>query len=219
MKKLIPFLAIAVISSACATKAGTGALIGTGAGAAVGAGVGALIGKEKGAVIGGATGAVVGGLTGAGIGHYMDEQEKKLKEIEAAKVTREGDKLVVQFNSAILFDTNKSELKDAAKKDLTEFSRVLAEYKETNLIIEGHTDNVGKKDYNKKLSQQRAETVIAFISSTGVDRARLTPAGYGDEKPVAENATADGRQKNRRVEIQIKPNEKLQAEAQAAQQQ
>ena len=212
MNKLCVGLVVVGLFSGCATKAGTGALIGAGTGAAVGAGVGALVGKEKGAAIGAVAGGAVGAATGAGIGHYMDEQEKKLKQLEAAKVKREGDKLVVNFNSAILFDTGKAELKETAKKDLTEFARVLTEYKETNLVIEGHTDSTGPKAFNQKLSQQRAETVIAFLTSNGVDGARLTAAGHGDAKPVAENSTAAGRQKNRRVEIQIAPNEKLQAQ-------
>lgn len=215
MKKLLGVMVAVAFASACSTKAGTGALIGAGAGGAIGAGVGAVVGKEKGAAVGGVAGAIVGATAGAGIGRYMDEQEKKLKKLEAAKVKREGDKLVVNFNSAILFDVNKAELKEGAKKDLTEFAAVLKEYKETTLIIEGHTDSTGKKEWNKKLSQQRAETVIGFLASAGVDRARLTAQGHGDERPAADNATAEGRQKNRRVEIQIKPNESLRADAQA----
>ena len=212
MAKVLVGVVAVVLCSACATKAGTGALIGAGSGAAVGAGVGALIGKEKGAVIGGVAGAAVGAGAGAAIGKYMDDQEAKLKKLEAAKVKREGDKLIVNFNSAILFDTGRAELKGNAEKDLTELARVLNEYKETNLIIEGHTDSTGKKAFNKRLSQQRAESVIAFLSAKGVDRSRLTAEGYGDEKPAADNKTAAGRQKNRRVAIQIQPNEKLQAQ-------
>jgi outer membrane protein OmpA-like peptidoglycan-associated protein len=202
---------------ACATKAGTGALIGGGSGAVVGAGVGALAGGGKGAVIGGAVGAGVGAGAGALIGHYMDKQEADLKKVKSANVERQGDKLVVRFNSAILFDTGKSKLKPASEKDLSEFAGVLKQYPETNLVIEGHTDNVGKKAKNKKLSELRADSVIGYLDGQGVVRARMSGVGYADDRPVGDNKTEQGRQQNRRVEIQISANEKLQQ--QEAQQQ
>ena len=87
----------------------------------------------------------MGAGAGAVIGHYMDKQEADLKKVKSAKVERQGDKLVVRFNSAILFDTGKSKLKPASEKDLVEFAGVLKQYPETNIVIEGHTDNVGKK--------------------------------------------------------------------------
>jgi outer membrane protein OmpA-like peptidoglycan-associated protein len=172
--------------------------------------VGALLGGGKGAAVGAAVGAGVGAGTGALIGHYMDKQEKALKEVKGAKVERQGDKLVVKFNSAILFDTGKSTLKPASKTDLAEFAKVLKEYKDTDLVIEGHTDNVGKKASNQKLSVARAESVIGFLETEGVARTRLTGRGYADDQPVASNETADGRQQNRRVQIQIAANEALQ---------
>jgi outer membrane protein OmpA-like peptidoglycan-associated protein len=202
-------LPLAAFLAACATKAGTGAGVGAGGGALVGAGIGALVGGKQGAVIGGATGAAVGAGTGALIGRYMDKQEAALKEVKGAKVEREGNELVVKFNSAILFDTDKAVLKPASQTDLTEFAKVLKEYKDTDLVIEGHTDNTGKKDHNKKLSVQRADAVIGFLESAGVARTRMTGRGYADERPVAENTSAEGRQANRRVQIQIAANEKL----------
>jgi outer membrane protein OmpA-like peptidoglycan-associated protein len=203
---------VAYLASACATKTQTGAAAGAGGGALLGAGIGALVGGKKGAVVGGAVGAAAGAGTGALIGRYMDKQEAALKEVKSAKVEREGNQLVVKFNSAILFDTGKSELKSQAKNDLAEFARVLAEYKDTDLVIEGHTDSTGKKDFNKRLSVSRADAVIGFLESNGVARSRLTGKGYADEQPVADNSTADGRQANRRVQIQIAANEKLQKE-------
>jgi outer membrane protein OmpA-like peptidoglycan-associated protein len=208
---------VACFAVACATKTQTGAAIGAGSGAAVGAGVGALAGGGKGAVIGGAVGAAAGATTGALIGRYMDKQEAELKKLQTAKVERQGDELIVKFNSAILFDTGKSVLKPQAKTDLTELANVLKEYKETDLIIEGHTDNTGKKDFNKKLSVDRADAVIGHLTANGVEKSRLTGKGYADERPVAENTSADGRQANRRVQVQIAANEKLkQEDAQAA---
>jgi len=217
LRLVAAILLVAAGGYACATKAGTGALIGGGTGAVVGAGVGALAGGGKGAAIGGAVGAGVGAGTGALIGHYMDKQEAELKKVKGANVQREGDKLIVRFNSAILFDTNKAKLKPASEKDLGEFAGVLKQYSDTNIVVEGHTDNKGKKAKNKKLSETRAESVIGYLDAQGVVRARMTSVGYADDRPVGDNKTDEGRQANRRVEIQISANEKLQKEAQAQQ--
>jgi outer membrane protein OmpA-like peptidoglycan-associated protein len=197
----------------CATNKGKGALIGAGGGAAAGAGIGALVGGGKGALIGAAIGAGTGAATGAVIGNYMDKQEEALKNVKGANVERKGDQLVVRFNSAILFDTGKSKLKTNSEQDLTAFAKVLKDYPETNLVIEGHTDNTGKRPRNKKLSQARAKAVIAFLEKQSVAKQRLTGLGLADERPVSDNSTEDGRRQNRRVEVQIKANEKLQKEA------
>jgi outer membrane protein OmpA-like peptidoglycan-associated protein len=205
--------ALVCLATSCATKMQSGALIGAGAGGLAGAGIGALAGGGKGAIIGGAVGAAAGAGTGALIGNYMDKQEKALKEVKGANVERQGDQLVVKFNSAILFDTGKSKLKPASKNDLTEFAKVLKEYKDTDLVVEGHTDNKGKKAANKKLSLARANAVIALLQSQGVDRPRLTPQGYADDRPVAPNNNEVGRSQNRRVQIQITANRLLQQQA------
>jgi outer membrane protein OmpA-like peptidoglycan-associated protein len=207
---------VAYLAAACATKAQSGALVGAGAGGLAGAGVGALVGGGKGALVGGAVGAAAGAGTGALIGNYMDKQEKALKQVKGANVERQGDKLVVKFNSAILFDTGKAKLKRASKKDLTEFAKVLKEYKDTDLVIEGHTDSKGKKARNKKLSLKRAKTVIAFLGAQGVEASRMTPQGYADDRPVASNDTEAGRAQNRRVQIQITANQQLEQQAAAA---
>src|SRR5262249_43991154 len=179
-------LVLVALLWACATKTGTGALVGAGAGAGVGAGIGALAGGKKGALIGGAIGAGAGATTGAVVGRYMENQEKALKEnVKGANVERQGDKLVIRFNSAILFDTNKAKLKPASEGDLNELAKVLTQYPETLLIIEGHTDNTGKKKRNMKLSEDRAHSVVVFLTSKGVASQRLTAQGLADERPVA----------------------------------
>ncbi len=215
LAKLGAAIVAVYFASACATKTQSGALFGAGAGGLAGAGVGALAGGGKGALVGGAVGAAAGAGTGALIGNYMDKQEKALKEVKGANVEREGDKLVVKFNSAILFDTGKSKLKPASEKDLSEFAKVLAEYKDTDLVVEGHTDNRGKKATNRKLSLARAGSVIAFLQSKGVAKDRMTGKGYADDMPAATNASEAGRAQNRRVQIQITANEKLQQQAAA----
>ena len=214
--KLCTVIVLAALALACATKQGTGALVGAGGGAALGAGIGALAGGGKGALIGGAVGAAAGAAGGALIGHYMDKQEEEMKKVKGAQVERQGDKLVVRFNSAILFDTNKANLKPASQKDLSGFARVLVQYPETNIIVEGHTDNKGKKKHNKELSSRRAESVIVFLEAQGVARGRMTPEGFGDERPVADNATSAGRKQNRRVQIEINANDKLRQQAQSS---
>ncbi len=217
VKLVAAVCALALAATSCATKSQTGAAGGAGAGALLGAGIGALVGGGRGAAIGAVIGAGTGAVSGAVIGSYMDKQEAELKKVKGAKVERQGDKLVVKFNSAILFDTGKSELKPQSKTDLSEFGKVLKEYKDTDLIVEGHTDNKGKKEVNRKLSVARAESVVAFLSTQGVVRGRMAPRGHADEMPVADNSTDDGRRQNRRVQIQIAANEALQKQdAQAA---
>jgi outer membrane protein OmpA-like peptidoglycan-associated protein len=214
---LLPLCALLASAAGCATNEGKGAAIGAGGGALAGAGIGALAGGGKGALIGAAIGAGAGAATGAVIGHYMDKQEKALKQVKGAKVERQGDKLVVQFNSAILFDKDKAVLKPQSKKDLGEFAKVLVQYKDTDLVIEGHTDNTGKKDHNLKLSGLRADAVIGELVSDGVQRSRLTGRGLGDSVPVGDNSTSAGRQQNRRVQVQIAANEELRKKDAAAQ--
>jgi len=188
----------------CSSKAGKGALIGGGAGAGIGAGVGALIGGKEGALIGGSVGAVAGGMTGAAIGARMDNQQKELEKVKGAKVERTANNQInVKFDSGILFDLGSSNLKTDAKTALDNFSKVLNQYPETKLTIEGHTDNTGTKALNKQLSEQRAMSVRNQLSFNGVDGARMATYGFADDQPVASNTTAEGRAQNRRVEIKI----------------
>jgi len=79
----------------------------------------------------------------------------------------------------------------------------MQQYPDLNVTIEGHTDNVGKDAYNKKLSQRRADAVKAYLVKKGIDANRLTAIGYGEEKPIADNATKAGKAENRRVEAAV----------------
>ncbi len=212
------FLVLLAAGAACATNTGKGAAVGAGGGALAGAGIGALAGGGKGALIGAAIGAGTGAATGAVIGRYMDNQQKALKEVKGAKVEREGDKLIVRFNSAILFDTGKSALRPQSKHDLDEFAKVLVQYKETDLVIEGHTDNTGKQGFNQKLSAARANAVIAHLVKDGVTHDRMVGRGLGDSRPIGDNTTNAGRQQNRRVQVEIAANEALRRKDAVAQQ-
>jgi len=101
----------------------------------------------------------------------------------------------------ILFDTAKATIQPPSEKCLTEMVKLLKNNPAWKLQVEGHTDNVGGKEVNAKLSQSRAEAVRAWLVAHGVDSARLSAKGFGDSKPVADNATEDGRAKNRRVDL------------------
>lgn len=205
-----------IISSGCATMSKTmsGGLLGTGAGAALGAGVGALIGKGKGAAIGAGIGAAVGGTAGALIGRKMDKQKAELEKIQGAQVEEVTDVnnlkgIKVTFADGILFASGKSELNQSSKSALSQFAKSLSSSTETDVTIYGHTDNTGSRDVNLKLSDQRAQAVGKYLVQQGVSPQRFTTKGLAYDMPVADNATVEGRAKNRRVEIYITANETM----------
>lgn len=204
-------LAVAVVGGGC-----SGAKKGAGIGGAVGAATGAIIGHQGGKT---GTGAVVGGVVGAAagaiIGDYMAKQKKDLEQVPGATVVQDGDELRVKFESAILFDTDSAAIKTSAKDNLQNMAQVLLKYPDTNLVVVGHTDNTGSDSYNQKLSEQRAYSVKDYLVTYGVGGTRLTARGLGESQPVAANDSPDGRQQNRRVEIQIAANEALRAKAES----
>lgn len=120
-----------------------------------------------------------------------------------AATERTGRGLVVSMAGSILFPTGKSELKTDAKISLAKLCGILMMTTNTNIAIEGHTDSTGSAETNEKLSQARATAVMDFLKSQGVDESRMVAKGFGPAQPVADNATADGRAKNRRVEIVV----------------
>jgi outer membrane protein OmpA-like peptidoglycan-associated protein len=192
------------------SKTAKGGVIGGGAGAVVGGVVGGLIGGKKGTAIGAITGAAVGGATGAVIGRKMDKEAEELqRDMKNARVERVGEGIKITFDSGILFDTNKSDLRPASMTDIQNMANVLKKYPDTNVLVEGHTDNTGSDAINQPLSERRAQAVANYTVQQGVDQTRVTTNGYGSQQPVADNATAEGRQANRRVEIAIYANEKM----------
>ena len=222
MKKVLSLLLCAALVTGCGmSKTGSGALIGSGAGAALGAGIGYLLGGNgQGAAIGAAIGTAVGAGTGALIGNKMDKKAEELAQLENAKIEKVTDvnglpALKVTFDNGILFDFNKSTLKDVAKEELDQFVVDLADMEETNLTVYGHTDNVGSESANERVSTQRAEAVAKYLQSKGIDKDRLTAQGLSYNYPVADNATEEGRAQNRRVEIYMSANEEMVKEAAA----
>lgn len=185
-------------------------------GALIGAGIGAVAGLLTG---GNATerrqramvGAGIGGIAGAGIGAYQDKQEAKLRAQTAGTgidVSRQGNEITLSLPDGVTFDTGKYALKPQFYPALDKVAAVLNEYDQTAIEVAGHTDSTGSDAINNPLSQNRARAVSDYLAGRGVNSARLTPVGYGATRPVADNATADGRQKNRRVEIHVDAIEK-----------
>jgi outer membrane protein OmpA-like peptidoglycan-associated protein len=119
-----------------------------------------------------------------------------------AKVT--FDQMRILLRDSIRFDTGKDTIKSESFPLLDQVAKLLQQHQEMKLVrVEGHTDNVGNPAYNKDLSARRAASVVRYLDAHGVAPRRLTPAGYGFEKPIASNATALGRAKNRRVAFTI----------------
>lgn len=197
MKKLIiVFSSMILLLTSCASE-NKRAYAGAGIGAAAGAGIGALLGKGKGAAIG----AVLGGALGGYVGHRMDNQAKELEKIAETKRTEQG--LVTKLKSDILFDTGKADLKTEAKTNLSQMAEIMKKYPENVLTINGYTDNTGKEATNTSLSAKRAEAVKAQLIASGLTEASISTKGLGSTNPIADNAKADGRKQNRRVEIEI----------------
>ena len=184
-----------------------GGLIGAGAGAVVGGVVGRMTGNTAaGAIIG----AAVGGTTGAVIGRRMDKQAEELrKDMKNAKIERVGEGIKITFASGILFNTNSAELQQSSITDINTLAATLKKYGDTNVIVEGHTDNTGNDAINQPLSENRARSVAQQLLAQGVENSRITTQGFGASVPVADNSTAAGKQANRRVEVAIFANEKL----------
>ncbi len=182
---------------------------------------GAIIGAVSGAVVGlvsgddsverrkrALIGAGVGALAGGAIGYYMDRQEAKLRaELEGTgvSVVRMGDNITLNMPGNVTFATNSSDLSPGFFDVLTSVSKVLDEFDQTVVEVAGHTDSTGSDAYNQGLSERRANSVAQFLTSRGVDRQRMITVGMGERMPVADNATAEGRQANRRVEITMVP--------------
>jgi outer membrane protein OmpA-like peptidoglycan-associated protein len=124
------------------------------------------------------------------------------QELAALKATQTERGLVLTLGD-VLFETGKAALRPGALQNLYPLVTFLQKYPERRVVIEGYTDSVGSDAYNLDLSERRADAVRDFLLHNGVNPAQLTTRGYGKASPVASNATAEGRQQNRRVELII----------------
>ncbi len=215
-KTILATAIVAVFASGCTTldaytreektsKATKGALIGAAAGAVVGliSGDDAVERRQRALI-----GAGVGALAGGSIGFYMDKQEAKLRaELEGTgvSVVRMGDNITLNMPGNVTFATDSSDLSPAFFDVLNSVGKVLGEYDKTVVEVAGHTDSTGSDAYNQSLSERRARSVATYLQGQGVITERLITVGMGESRPVADNATVDGRQANRRVEITMVP--------------
>jgi outer membrane protein OmpA-like peptidoglycan-associated protein len=203
-------MASSIPLGSCATKSQTGAVVG----AAGGAVVGGVIGKATGSTVGGVIiGAAVGGIAGGIIGAEMDKQAKELKQnIPGARVERVGEGIAVTFASGLLYDFDSDVVRPEARSNLRNLAKSLSKYPGSDLLIVGHTDQVGAASYNQSLSERRAAAAANFLVSEGVRRTRMATRGMGETEPLAGNDTEAGRQANRRVEVAIYASEAYRAE-------
>src|SRR5882672_7825685 len=158
----------------------------------------------KRAVIGAGVGAVAGGAVGA----YMDKQEADLrKQMQGTgvSVTRQGENLILNMPSNITFQTGSADMNASFFKVLDGVALVLKRYDKSVIEVAGHTDNVGKTDYNQALSERRANAVAQYLISKGIKQERIITIGGGENHPVASNDTEAGRAQNRRVELTLMP--------------
>lgn len=207
MKKsfICSLLAVSMLA-ACATDPYTGesrvskTAWGTGIGAAAGAGIGALAGGKKGALIG----AGIGAATGAGTGAYMDIQARKLRQEllnTGVQVQEANGQIYLIMPGNITFDSNDANIKPAFQPVLNSIAKVIKEYNKTMVQVNGYTDSTGSAATNNSLSLMRANSISNYLRLRGVDGNRIVANGYGSSNPIASNATAAGREQNRRVEI------------------
>jgi outer membrane protein OmpA-like peptidoglycan-associated protein len=220
MKCYLALLVIASIAVSGCTSTGSasgkrpmtnmekGAIIGAASGAVIGA-----VAYKKNRTAGAVVGAVGGGLAGGAVGAYMDSQKKDLeknlkKEIEsgAAKVQKmENDVVKITMTNQTAFDTGSAEIKPGFYTTMDRVADVVIRYAKTTLTIVGHTDSVGREEYNQNLSERRALSVARYLESKDVNPMRLATLGKGEAAPIASNSSESGRQANRRVEIFVEP--------------
>jgi outer membrane protein OmpA-like peptidoglycan-associated protein len=175
-------------------------------GAAAGAGLGLLAGgnDRRNALIG----AGIGALAGGAIGNYMDRQEAELRQQlqgTGVSVTRNGDQIILNMPSNITFNTDQDAVKSEFYPVLNSVAIVLRKFNRSLVDIYGFTDSTGSPQHNLALSQRRAQSVANYLSGQGINPRRFYVTGLGETRPIASNATAAGREQNRRVEIQISP--------------
>ena len=192
------------------TQKGTG--IGVAGGAAAGAAIGGI--HNKNSVIGALIGAAVGGTAGYLIGKNMDKQAQELKQaIPDATVERVGEGINLTFNSGLLFKINSADLSESAKEELKKVGGILGKYEDTQILLEGHTDDTGSDDLNMKLSERRAESVASYLKSENIPSSRLKTKWYGEAQPKFPNDSEENRVKNRRVELAIYANDAMKKDA------
>ena len=220
MKKLIMALALASITavSGCTTfdpYTGEEKTTNTAKGAGIGAGAAAVISyiankdkssRERNQRM--LRDAGIGAIAGGGVGYYMDTQEAKLRQqlrSTGVSVERDGDNINLIMPGNITFPTAGSALRSDFYSVLDSVALVLEEFDKTIIVVAGYTDSVGDAAYNQSLSEQRASSVASYLKSRKIIAARFETVGFGEQNPIADNSTAQGRSLNRRVELTMLP--------------
>lgn len=152
--------------------------------------------EESGIAVGGASGAAIGALMCA---DRTPEPQPEPEPMPEPEPEPEFEAVVLESDVTFAFDS--AELRTAAESELNQVARTLRESPEVRVVIAGHTDSIGSAEYNRDLSQRRAESVSTYLQSRGIAGNRLRTIGYGEARPVATNDTDAGRAQNRRVEI------------------
>lgn len=189
-----------------------GAAVGTASGAVIGGVLGNNVGKGDNAALGALIGAVVGGVAGGVIGNRMDKQAEKIENtLPGAEVVRtaEGIQVILDEQSDVRFEYDKSDLTAQAKTNLDKLVTVFNEYPDTDILVVGFTDSKGSDAYNQGLSERRSASVVNYLKSKGLKSSRLSSIGQGKTNPRGDNETEAGRAQNRRVEFAITANEKM----------
>jgi outer membrane protein OmpA-like peptidoglycan-associated protein len=155
-----------------------------------------------------ATGAGVGTLAGGSVGYYMDVQQATLRERldgSGVGVTRKGDEITLTMPGSLAFASDGAELNAAFGGVLDALAAVLQKYDKTVIEVAGHTDSAGSREHNQALSERRAAVVAAYLEKRGVLKSRVVAIGAGEARPIASNASTEGRARNRRVELTLSP--------------
>ena len=188
LKRIAVVAASGALLAGCATQQQTNTAVGTGAGAAVGAGIGA----------------VAGGLIGYNWKVVKDDVQRSGATSLGIDVVEMPDgSLKVNIPSNVSFDTDKTDLKPALLPVLDSVARSLNQHPELRAKVVGHTDSTGALAHNQTLSVNRARSVTDYLSRQGVAATRLSVEGRGPSDPIGDNATAEGRALNRRVEVYL----------------
>ncbi|RZL01859.1 MAG: OmpA family protein [Rubrivivax sp.] len=204
-KRAIAIVSLTALLGACADMSDTQRRTGTGA--AIGAATGAVIGSTTGGKAG--TGALIGGAIGAIAGNvwsrHMESQQRAMEQATqgtGVEVTRTNDnQLKLNVPADVSFDVGRADIKPELRSVLEQFASGLKSQPNTLVNIVGHTDSTGSDAVNDPLSRERAQSVKGFLVDRGVSSGRVDTAGRGAREPVADNGSADGRARNRRVEI------------------
>ena len=161
---------------------------------------------------------VVGGLPGTRIEQYMEQQTIQLRQQlgSIAQIERIGEGIKMTFQSEILYPTGSYVLSNDPQPFLKKLALVLQDFKDTELLIAGHTDSQGSLKTNQQLSEKRAESFADFLQAHGVPQLRIVTEGFGEMTPKVSNKTLDGRRQNQRIEVVVVANQRLKEEVRKA---